>query len=301
MGAGQPSSRASGVGSRVWESEAATGGFPHSTGNCGGKEKGVFRESQYPGRSGGGDDAPRNVPPTTRRVPNQGSTPAGPALQIDQLIGLLTGLGCSAAVLGEVQQAEKAKAKSRVVLAAEHTVFVLKDKWDQAEAHRQFLQETAERKQREYEAASQRATDQAVVADDLKEAYWKARKELDKTAASCASASVGERESVNSEDGLANAGLDDEEMEQVFPECMLEHLEVAPAKRVKTRTSTNKSSRDLLVGETAPVPPPVTQIQNLHLCQDEQQIMRAVQSWSPEAIDTVVRLCTEHRNQEDLG
>ena len=198
-----------------------------------------------------------------------------------------------------MQEAVKAKAKPRVVPAAEHTVFVLKDKWDRAEAHRKFLQEHAERKQQEYEAASQRATDQAVVADDLKKAYWKARKELDKTAASCASASVGERESVNSDDGLANVGLDDEEMEQVYPECMLEHLEVPPAKRVKARSSANNSSSDQLVGESAPVPPPVTQIQNLHLCQDEQQIMRAVQSWTPEAIDTVVRLCTEHRNQEE--
>ena len=175
-----------------------------------------------------------------------------------------------------MQEAVKAKAKPRVVPAAEHTVFVLKDKWDRAEAHRKFLQEHAERKQQEYEAASQRATDQAVVADDLKKAYWKARKELDKTAASCASASVGERESVNSDDGLANVGLDDEEMEQIYPECMLEHLEAPPAKRVKARSSANNSTSDKLVGETAPVPPPVTQIQNLHLCQDEQQIMRAV-------------------------
>ena len=279
------------------ESEAATGGFPQPTSKGGGKGKGVFREAQYPGR--GGDGVPRKIPPTTRRVPNSGNAPAGSAVQIDQLIGLLTGLGCSAAVLGEVQEAVKAKAKPRVVPAAEHTVFVLKDKWDRAEAHRKFLQEHAERKQQEYEAASQRATDQAVVADDLKKAYWKARKELDKTAASCASASVGERESVNSDDGLANAGLDDEEMEQVYPECMLEHLEVPPAKRAKGRTSANNSSSDQPVGETAPVPPPVTQIQNLHLCQDEQQIMRAVQSWSPEALDTVVRLCTEHRNQEE--
>ena len=125
-----------------------------------------MRESQYLGRSGGGDGAPRNVPPTTRRVPNQGSTPAGPAVQIDQLIGLLTGLGCSEAVLGELQEAVKAKTKPPVVPADEHTVFVLKDKWDRAEAHRKFLQENAERKQREYEAASQRATDQAVVADE---------------------------------------------------------------------------------------------------------------------------------------
>ena len=191
-----------------------------------------------------------------------------------------------------MQEADRAKAKPRVVPAAEHTVFVLKDKWDRAEAHRQFLQDTTERKQREYEAASQRATDQAVVADDLKKAYWKARKELDKTAASGASASVGERESVSSDDGLANAGLDDEDMEQVYPECM---LEAPPAKQAKARSSTNKSSPDQPVGETAPVPPPVTQIQN----QDEQQIMRAVQSWSPEAIDTVVRLCTEHRKQEE--
>ena len=112
--------------------------------------------------------------------------------------------------------------------------FVLKDKWNRAEAHRKFLQEHAERKQQEYEAA------QAVVAEDP---------------ASCASASVGERESVDSDDGLANVGLDDEEMEQVYPECMLEHLEVPPAKRVKARSCANNSSSDQPVGETAPVPP----------------------------------------------
>ena len=198
-------------------------------------------------------------------------------------------------MLGEVQEAVVAKTKPRVVPAAEHTVFVLKDKWDRAEAHRKFLQENAERKQREYEAAAQRATDQAVVADDLKKAYWKARKDQDKTAASCASASVGERESVNSDDGLANAGLDDEEMEQVFPESMLDSLEAPPAKRVKAKSSSSNHH----VAVTAPLPPPVTQIQNLHLCQDEQQIMQVVQSWSPDAIDMVVRLCTEHRNQEE--
>ena len=71
-----------------------------------------------------------------------------------------------------------AKTKPRVVSAAEHTVFVLKDKWDRAEAHRKFLQETGERKQREYEAAAQRAADQAVVADHPEK--WKARKKLDK-------------------------------------------------------------------------------------------------------------------------
>ena len=166
-------------------------------------------------------------------------------------------MGCSAAVLGEVQEAVKAKAKPRVVP-------VLKDKWDRAEAHRQFLQETAERKRREYESAAQHATDQAVVADDLKKAYWEARKELDKTSASCASASVGERESVNSDDGLANAGLDDEEIEQMCQECMLDNLEVPPAERVKAKSTSSKSSPDQHVDETAPLPPPVTQIQNLH-------------------------------------
>ena len=280
------------------ESEASMGGFPQPTSKGGGKGKGVFREAQYPGR--GGDGVPRNVPPTTRRVPNAGKTPVGPPVQLDQLIGLLTGLGCSAAVLKGVEEAVNAvsaKSKPRVVPAAEHTVFVLKDKWDRAEAHRKFLQEHAERKQQEYEAASQRATDQAVLADDLKRQYWKARKELDKTAASCASASVGERESVNSDDGLANVGLDDEEMEQVYPDCMLDTPEAPPAKRAKGRANDQSSNQP--VGETAPVPPTVTQIQNLHLCQDEQQIMRAVQSWSPEALDTVVRLCQEHRSHEE--
>ena len=88
------------------ESEAATGGFPQPTSEGGGKGKGVFREAQYPGR--GGDGVPRNIPPTTRRVPNPGNTPAGSVVQIDQLIGLLTGLGCSAAVVEEVQEAVKA-------------------------------------------------------------------------------------------------------------------------------------------------------------------------------------------------
>ena len=111
------------------------------------------------------------------------------------------------------------------------------------------------KKEREYGSAAQRATDQAVVADDLKKAYWKARKELDKTSASCASASVGERESVNSDDGLANSGLDDEEMEQMYPECMLDHLEVPPFIRVKAKSSSSKSSPDQHVAETAPLPP----------------------------------------------
>ena len=280
------------------ESEAAMGGFPQPTSMGGGKGKGVFREAQYPGRSG--DGVPRNVPPTTRRVPNSGKPPAGSLVQIDQLIGLLTGLGCSAAVLKSVEEAVNAKSKPRVVPAAGHPVFVLKEKWDRAEAYRNFLQEHAERKEQEYEAASQRAaTDQVVLADHLKREYWKARKELDKTAASCASASVGERESVNSDDGLANVGLDDEEMEQVYPECMLDTPEAPPAKRAKGRVSANNPSSGQPAGETVPVPPPVTQIQNLHLCQDEQQIMRAVQSWSPEALDTVVRLCNEHRIQEE--
>ena len=194
------------MGFRAWSLRLQQVGFPQPTGKGGGKGTGVFREAQYPGRSGGGVGAPRNVPPAARSMPNQGGTPARPAVQIDQLVGLLTGLGCSAAVLGEVQKAVKAKAKPRVVPAAEHTVFVLKDKWDRAEGHQKGLQETAEREQREYEAAAQRATDQAVVVNDLKKGYWKARDELDKTAASCASASVGERESVSSDGVLANAG-----------------------------------------------------------------------------------------------
>ena len=208
-------------------------------------------------------------------------------------------LGCSAAVLGEVQEAVKAKTKPRVVPAAEHTVFVLKDKWDRAEAHRKGLQETAERRQREYEAAAQRATDQAVGADDLKKAYWEARKELDKTAASCASASFGECESVSSGDGLANAGLDGEEIEQVFPECVLDPSEAPPAKRVKATCSSSKSIKDQNVPAEAPPPPLISQVQYLPVCQDEEQIMRAVQTWSSDAIDMAVRLCAEHRNQEE--
>ena len=95
---------------------------------------------------------------------------------------------------------------------------------------------------------------------------------------------------MNSDDDLANAGLDDEENEQVHPECMLDTLEAPLAKRVKAKSSSSKSTVDQHVAETAPLPPPVTQIQNLHLCQDEPHIMRAVQSWSPDAIDMVVAL-----------
>ena len=158
-------------------------------------------------------------------MPNQGCT-AGPAVQIDQLIALLAGLGCSAAVLREVQEAVKAKAKPRVVPAA------------RAEAHRKGLQETAERKQREYDAAAHRASDQAVVADDLLKAHWKARKELDKTAASCASASVGERESVSSDKSL----------------------------RVKATSSSSKPNQDHHVAAEAPPPPLVSQIPKLPMC-----------------------------------
>ena len=96
---------------------------------------------------------------------------------------------------------------------------------------------------------AQRATDQAVVADDFKKAYWKARKELNKTAASCASASVGERESVRG--SLLRTTM-----------CFAE----------------------------APPPPLVSQVQSG---------TRNRQTWSSDAIDMFVRLCTEHRNQEE--
>ena len=115
------------------------------------------------------------------------------------------------------------------------------------------------------------------------------RRELDKTAASCASASVGERECVSSDDGLANAGLDDEEMEQVFLECRLDTSEAPPA----------KSTQDHHVAAEAPPPPTDSHIPNLTKCQDEEQMMRAVHTWSSDAIDMAVRLCTEHRNQEE--
>ena len=65
------------------------------------------------------------------------------------------------------------------------------------------------------------------------------------------------------------------------------------------RTKQCKTERMFWVAATTPLPPPVTQIQNLHLRQDEQQIMRAVQLWSPNAIDMAERLCTEHRIQEE--
>ena len=109
---------------QVWvlalESEAATGGFPSSRARCRERER-RFGEAQYPGRPG--DGAPSNVLPATGAVPNQ--APAGPPAQVDHLIALLANWGCSEAALGEVQQAVKAKAKPRVVQAAEHAVVVL--------------------------------------------------------------------------------------------------------------------------------------------------------------------------------
>ena len=226
---GHPSSRASGVGSRVWSLTLQQVGFPSPQVRVEERGKASSRSRSIPGVL---------VVVMVRLVTFLLQLGAcrikvvpGPAVQIDQLIGLLTGLGCSAAVLGEVQEAVKAKTKPRVVPAAEHTVFVLNDKWDRAEAHRKFLQENA-----------------------VKKAYWKARKELDKTAASCASASVGERESVNSDDGLANVGLDDEEMEQLIPECMLDTLEAPPAKRVKAKSSSSKFTRDHHVPRTSAFP-----------------------------------------------
>ena len=126
----------------------------------------------------------------------RGNTPAGQAMQIDQLLGFshwfgLLG-GCSG---GRCRRLLKLKRSLALCLLRRHTVFVLKDKWDRAETHRAVSPGKLRRGSNgSTRAASQRATDQAVVADDLKKAYWKARKELDKTAASCASASVGERE-----------------------------------------------------------------------------------------------------------
>ena len=104
---------------------------------------------------------------------------------------------------------------------------------------------------------------------------------------------------MNSDDRLANAGLDDEEMEQVFPDCMLDTPEAPPAKRVKATSSSSKSIKNHSVAAEAPPPPLISQIPNLPMCQDEEQVMRAVQTWSSDAIDVVVRLCTEHRNQEE--
>ena len=68
--------------------------------------------------------------------------------------------------------------------------------WDRAEAHLKNLRESAERKEQEYHAAVQRATDHALIAEKLKEEYWKARRELDKNAGSCASTSEAEQERV---------------------------------------------------------------------------------------------------------
>ena len=99
---------------------------------------------------------------------------------MEQLISLLTSLGCSEAVLGEVQKAVKSKAKPRVVPAAEHAVFVLNYKWDRAEAHLKTLRGTAERKEQEYQAAVQRVRNHALIAEKHRKDYRKARMELDK-------------------------------------------------------------------------------------------------------------------------
>ena len=70
------------------------------------------------------------------------------------------------------------------------------------------------------------------------------------------------RRCVSSYDGLANAGLDDEEMEQVFSECMSDPSEAPPAQRVKATSSSSKSIEDHNVAAEAP-PPLISQIQNL--------------------------------------
>ena len=126
MGAG-----ASCVGSRAWSLRRQLVVSPNSRAKEEGKEKGAFREARYLRRAGEG--APSSVPLTIRCGPNL--TPAGPKVQVEQLILLLTSLCCSEAVLGDVQKAVKAKAKPRVVRAAEHAVFVLQEKWDRAVAH----------------------------------------------------------------------------------------------------------------------------------------------------------------------
>ena len=64
---------------------------------------------------------------------------------------------------------------------------VLQVKWDRAEAHLKTLRESAERKEQEYQAAVQRATDHALIAEKHEKDYWKARREFDKNknAGSC--------------------------------------------------------------------------------------------------------------------
>ena len=252
MGAGPPSSRASGVGSRVWSLRLQQVGFPSPQ---------VTVEERGKASSGSRSILRVLVVVMVRletfllqlgvcRIKGAGGAgdPDRSAYWVAFLFGLLG--GCAGGGTGGCQGQDEASSAA----AAEHTVFVLKDKWDRAEAHRKGLQETAEKKQREYEAAAQRASDQAAVADDLKKAYRKARKELDKTAASCASASVGERECVSSDDGLANAGLDDEEMEQVFPECMLDTPEAPPANWGQVQVQAPASPPRLVISRFGPLP-----------------------------------------------
>ena len=250
----------SGGGSRAWSLRRQRLVSPNSRAKEEGKEKGAFREARYPGRAGEG--APSNVPLTVR-------------VQV-QLMSLLTSLRCSEALLGEVQKAVKAKAKPRVVPTAEHAVFVLQDTWDRAEAHLKTLRESAERKVQECQAAVQRATDHALIAEKHKKEKWKARRELDKNknAGSCPSTSEAEHMSVaSSDDGLAE-GLDDEEMRQNYLEDVFDAApSQPPPKKVKASSSSGRPNKD-----TSQVASSALVAVDVSKCQNEEQATLTVQS-----------------------
>ena len=166
------------------ESEAFMGNFPPPT-DLKGKGKGKAhnfppREQQYPGRSTPPADQ-NGLPPTTRRWMQDSPSPSK-ADDLSQLTALLTRLGCSENVLNEVRTAVEShnKPKPRMVPAAEKQVFILKGKMDRAQKHLEHLRSVAEQKQKEYEDAVQRATEQAGFFSDIRKEYWKARKELEK-------------------------------------------------------------------------------------------------------------------------
>ena len=272
------------------------GNFPPPT-DLKGKGKGKKqnfppREQQYPGRSTSPADQ-NGQPPTTRRWMQDSPSPRK-ADDLSQLMALLTQLGCWETVLNEVQTAVEShnKPKPRVVPAAEKQVFILKGKMDRAQRHLEHLRSVAEQKQKEYEDAVQRATEQAGFLSDIKKEYWKARNELQKKPESETTSEEDEKGEgptiVSCDDepehdtidmAIPSGSEDDTHMNETYPEEMLQ--DYRSKKRSVIQTKKKGANKVKVV-------PKYKELDDLHT---EEEAREAVAGWTDETVQLMRSIC----------
>ena len=142
-------------------------------------------------------------------------------------------------------------------LSAEHTVFVLKDKRDRAEAHRKFLQETAERKQREYESASQYLTKPQLRMTSRRH-FGRRGKSWIKLLRLVSQLRLASVRVCTLMMVLQMLDSTMRKWSRCTRNACFDNLEVHLPRRVKAKSSSSKSSPDQHADETAPLPPPFT-------------------------------------------